>query len=85
MKTAEFTEAAIGEETFGGAGKFDEAEGSPKIFAEAGRDGLFAEERELFEGFVVIQCSCQGVYYLVCPYVVIEEDLAAMFNHLFTG
>lgn len=54
MEAAKFAEAAVGEESFGGTGEFDKAEGGPEVFAEAGGDGFFAEERELFEGVIIL-------------------------------
>lgn len=49
VQAAEFTEAAESEQPLRGTGEFDEAEGVPEIFAEAGRDSLFAKVGELGE------------------------------------
>ena len=45
----------MGDKTLRAVGKLDVAEGTPDIFPEAGRDGLFAKERYLFEGVMVLE------------------------------
>lgn len=45
METAEFSEAAIGDEALRGSWEGDKAKGLPEVFAEVGRDGFLAKER----------------------------------------
>lgn len=54
VQAAEFAETAVGEKAGWGVGKGDEEQGGPEVFAQAGGDGLFAEEGELAEGGVVL-------------------------------
>lgn len=55
VQSPEFAQFAVGIEALEGGGELDEREGQPKVFADGGGDGLFAEEGELFEGGVVLK------------------------------
>lgn len=63
MQAAVFAEVVVGGEAEGGGGEGDVAEGCPEVFAEAGGDGLFADEGELGEGvFVLIRGVVRCMY-----------------------
>lgn len=54
MQAPEFTQLAEGGKALVGGGEGDKGERVPEVFAEFGGDGLFAKERELAEGGMVL-------------------------------